>query len=294
MEYKELEVSRPLRIDRIVSIHYFEYTTDFAFSGESHNFWEVVYADRCSLMITAGPRELTLSPGQFFVHRPGEFHNIRTRTGESANSMIFSFYCSSEKLYMLAGKPLECTPEQRGYLAAIVSEAKDAFATPLGDPYTTRLVRYADAPFGAEQLIALNMEKFLISCIRQYEGHTYTVSPLRHTADPQAAEICDYLERHVTRNITFPDLCKRYSISASKLKRLFREKVGCGAMEYFAACKIDCAKHLIREKEKNLSEIAEYLGYSSLPHFSRAFKTSVHMTPSQYAVSVQNYNATNG
>ena len=291
MQYKEIALNRPVKIERVVSIHYFEYTTDFTFSGEMHDFWEVVYADRSNLLITAGPREIELLPGQFFVHRPGEYHNIRPLTGEAANSMIFSFYCSCEKLYTLAGKVLSVNEEQRGYLSAIIAQAKAAFQTPLGDPYTTCLVRRRDAPFGAEQLIALHMELFLISCLREYEGRPPAVSPLRHAGDPLAAEICDWLERHITESINFSELCKRFSISGTKLKKLFREKVGCGVIEYFSACKIDCAKHLIREKEKNLSEIAEYLGYSSLPHFSRAFKAHTHMTPSQYIRSVQNFSS---
>lgn len=287
MEYKDITMKRPLMIERVVSIHYFEYATDFTFSGEVHNFWEVVYADRSGLMVTAGPREIMLKPGQFFLHRPGEFHNVRPLPGEAANSMIFSFYCSCEKLYSLAGKVLSVDETQRAYLAQIVAHAKTAFTTPLGDIYATRLVRARQVPFGAEQLIALNMEMFLIDCLRTHENRAFTVSPLRFVGDPQAAKICDYLERHVTDSITYEDLCARFSISTTRLKALFRQKVGCGVMKYFSACKIDCAKHLIREKEKNLSEIAEYLGYSSLPHFSRAFKEEVHMTPSQYAISVQ-------
>ena len=46
MGYTPLELERPLAIDRIYSVHYFEYGPDYAFVGESHDFWELVYADK--------------------------------------------------------------------------------------------------------------------------------------------------------------------------------------------------------------------------------------------------------
>ncbi len=289
MEYQDITPLRPLRIDRIVSIHYFEYTRDFTFSGEMHNFWEVVYADKGSLLLTAGAAELRLAPGDFFIHRPMEFHNVRPAPGEASNAVIFSFHCSCERLYTVAGMTHVCGEEQHRLLSAIIRHAREAFSTPLGDPYTTALTRRAGVSFGTEQLIVAEMEQFLIEVLRQNEGNPVTASPLRHIADPFAASVCDYLEKNITRPVTFPELCQRFSISPSKLKKIFHEKVGCGAMEYFAACRIDCAKRMIREKEKNLTEIAETLCFSSLPHFSRQFKSQVHMTPSEYAASVRGY-----
>ena len=64
MDYIRTDLKKSLVIDGIYTIHYFEYTKDFAYSGELHNFWEVVYADKKSLVITAGAKELTLQVGQ--------------------------------------------------------------------------------------------------------------------------------------------------------------------------------------------------------------------------------------
>ena len=53
-----------LKIDGIYTVHYCEYARDFAFRGESHDFWELVYADKRSLIITAGDKQLKLDRGQ--------------------------------------------------------------------------------------------------------------------------------------------------------------------------------------------------------------------------------------
>ena len=98
-------------------------------------------------------------------------------------------------------------------------------------------------------------------------------------------EIKEYLSRRVTSEVSLNEICRDFSISASFLKRLFRENEGCGAIDYFISRKIDRAKTLIREGRLNFSEIAERLGFSSPHYFSRLFKSRTGMTPSEYRSS---------
>ena len=51
--------------------------------------------------------------------------------------------------------------------------------------------------------------------------------------------------------------------------------------------KIDRAKDIIRDGNMNLTEIAYYLSYSSLPYFSKQFKKETGMSPLQYSNSVK-------
>ena len=100
--------------------------------------------------------------------------------------------------------------------------------------------------------------------------------------------ICSYLENNVTKNIDFSSLCEKFKLSKTTMKKMFRNNLGFGAMDYFSRCKIDCAKHLIREKEMNLAEISDYLCFSSQQYFSKRFKSIAGMTPSEYMKSVIN------
>lgn len=40
MGFKSLELKQEILIDKIVTIHYFEYMSDYSFPGERHDFWE--------------------------------------------------------------------------------------------------------------------------------------------------------------------------------------------------------------------------------------------------------------
>ena len=59
MSYQFTELKEELIIKKIVSLHYFEYMSDFTFPGESHNFWEFLYVDKGELQVTADPVSYT-------------------------------------------------------------------------------------------------------------------------------------------------------------------------------------------------------------------------------------------
>ena len=46
MDYRPLIPRRPLEVRALYSVHYFEYTGFYAFPGERHDFWELLYVDR--------------------------------------------------------------------------------------------------------------------------------------------------------------------------------------------------------------------------------------------------------
>ncbi len=287
MVYTPFELETEVNIEKIVAVQYFEYARDFAFSGEMHDFWEVVYSDRDYLSVTIRSREEIIPPGHFRLIRPMEFHSVKPAEGKSANAVIFSFVCENEKLEKSAGRTIKCDDEKKEYISKLISSAQEAFSTPLGEPDSTRLVKNSNAPAGAQNLVKIYLELFLLSCIRENEAVPAKASPLVHITDPLLSEICAYLEDNVSKDILFKDLCEKFGISGTNLKKLFRDNIGMGAMDYFSRCKIDCAKHLMREKKMNFSQISEYLAFSSQPYFSRRFKEISGMTPSEYMNSVR-------
>ena len=165
MGYQALELEKVLRIDRIYSVHYFEYGPDYAFTGESHDFWEFVYADKGEVYVTAGEEEKLLKKGQMIFHAPGEYHNIRATGKDAPNIVIVSFECSSPAMEFFKGRVLMASDTDRVLMARIVEMAGAAFSTPLDDPLAQHLTRREDAAFGAEQVIGLSLETMLLDMV---------------------------------------------------------------------------------------------------------------------------------
>ena len=166
MEYVMTKLDNAVSVDGIYTVHYFEYAKDFAYSGEVHNFWELVYADKKSLYVTAGASEIHLAVGQMYLHRPNEFHNIRCDGSHAANSVIVSFSSDCEALLSIAGMVIDCTSEEKRLLGGMIKEAESVFSTPLGVPYIRIMQKSGKGAFGGEQLIRLYLEQLLILLVR--------------------------------------------------------------------------------------------------------------------------------
>ena len=73
MAYRSTRLRREVSVQKIISVHYFQYMSDFVFPGESHDFWELVCVDRGEIEAVAGNRRIALKRGDILFHRPGNF-----------------------------------------------------------------------------------------------------------------------------------------------------------------------------------------------------------------------------
>ena len=76
MAFESMYLEEDIHIDRIYTIHYFEYKSDFHFAGERHNFWEFQCVDKGKAEIETDNGIYHLTSGQLIFHRPNEFHNL--------------------------------------------------------------------------------------------------------------------------------------------------------------------------------------------------------------------------
>ena len=53
-EFKATALKSVFNVNKIITVHYFEYEKDYSYIGESHDFWEIVYADKGDLEIEMG------------------------------------------------------------------------------------------------------------------------------------------------------------------------------------------------------------------------------------------------
>lgn len=91
-----------------------------------------------------------------------------------------------------------------------------------------------------------------------------------------------FLEAHPERAVSPEELAALCGLSVTHLRRLFRACTGMGPTEYHTRLRIQRACQLLREGERNISEIADALGYENAFYFSRVFKKVMGVPPRQY------------
>lgn len=291
MDYKKIPLERVFQVEAVVSVHYFEYMSDFQFPGESHGFWEFLCVDKGEVTVTAQDMRYVLRRGQMIFNQPYEFHTVEANGVIAPNLVVISFCCDSPAMDFFKNGIVSITEAEKSLLASVITEARQAFSSRLDDPYLKELKRRPNQCFGSEQMIAVCLEHLLIQLYRRCNSLDEAIPAPRSIGpklDQEAYQrVLEYMDANITRQLTIQKICHDNLLSRSQLQKLFQLHNGCGVIDYFSRLKIEAAKQFIRERSLNFTQIADTLGYASIHYFSRQFKKVTGMTPTEYASSIK-------
>lgn len=280
-----------IHIRKIITIFYVELSKDFHYDGEQHNFWEMVYIDKGEMLCTADKHQFTLKSGEVTFHKPNEYHNLSGDGKNAPNVSILTFECDSVAMKHFEGKILRLSAEEKRLLSMLMTEGLACFRLEdPNNPLLQTLQQLPDAPFGGFQMIRNLLEIFLISLYRHRESFTKKSRQSVHIdsvdVNFEIRELLDVLNDNIYGKLTIEDIARKIGKSESTVKALFARFQPGGIMRYYNALKIREAKRLIRENRYTLAQIAELLCYDTAQYFSKCFKQSTHMTPTEYRQSI--------
>ena len=202
--------------------------------------------------------------------------------------LVVAFACKDKVLSTLAGIRMRPSASQRALLKDVLRECRQSFESRLDDPFDHLLVRAKDAPIGSEQMIGCYLTELIVSLLRQ------RLNPFRAAKKTVSTPLLDamvaYMEQNLSTMLSLDALAEEFHVSVSCVKRLFSQYKQTGAMQFFTGLKIEWAKKLLREKEQNISQITEILGYDNSHYFYNRFKKFTGMSPLEYRHSVNAIN----
>lgn len=98
----------------------------------------------------------------------------------------------------------------------------------------------------------------------------------------------DYINEHfLNEKISVVFLANLCGISESYLKKLFLKKFGVPPVKYIIQMKMNYACDLLRYGQYSVTQIAEICGYSNVYYFSRQFKETFLITPTEFVMKYQ-------
>jgi len=293
--YIPTTLQRSLDIDKIYTIHYFEYHRNFTFSGERHLFWELLYIDRGEVTVRVNDEQFIMYKNQMILHAPGDLHAIAANGKVAPNTVVVAFSCNSPDIQWLEGRILHTNEYERQTLASIVREAEIAFENKLGDPSYRKLIprpqgNLGSNAYGAQQMILSLLEMLLLSLLRK--GGLSSRSAMIRTDQKNLQQerirrVVDWIETNIDRRFNLNEICVKAMLNKSTFGRVFRQQMGMSIIHYCRQAKIERAKQHLREDSMNITQIADLLGFSSIHYFSRTFKQITGMSPTEYAMSVR-------
>ena len=91
-----------------------------------------------------------------------------------------------------------------------------------------------------------------------------------------------YISTHINEPIQIADVVEQSGKSRAYLFKKFQQELDMSIGAYITQCRLREAKTLLRYTDKPLSEISDYLCFSSQSHFQNAFKKHYQITPTDY------------
>ena len=122
-------------------------------------------------------------------------------------------------------------------------------------------------------LFAQMMDEYFVSAHSDGGGEG-----MRHTVQ----RVREYIDAHYDEAISLNTLAQRFHVDDSYLSRMFKQQVGCNLMLYLASRRMKRAKELLAQKDMNITDVAQMVGYDDYAYFSRVFKRMEGKSPRAY------------
>lgn len=97
----------------------------------------------------------------------------------------------------------------------------------------------------------------------------------------------NYIEKNYQRGVTLEEVAEHVHLSPHYLSRLFKKELNINFVNYVSERRIHLAKELLEKTDMPVINIALELSYQEPNYFSKVFKKSTGMTPSEYRKKIE-------
>jgi len=234
------------------------------FRGEKHPPLELVYVEKGVLENYCDGRKFTLHPNELLLFGSNQWH--MQHADREVRFLTVSFSWEDHDFSRLFNCVLSASPEIQSSLLALSQESEQ------------------DLPQRDEFLLA-QTKLLLLQLLRLPGGDEGSKKP-SPASERAHRMILDKAMQTVSEGIygklTVSDLASAVNVSTSQLTALFKTYLGQAPAKYITHIRLEESKSLLSEKKMSIGEIADLLGYASVQHYSKQFRSWFGCAPSAY------------
>ncbi len=159
-----------------------------------------------------------------------------------------------------------------------------AFADPLGVSLTRQILAELYAPPTGER------DVYIGAMVNALKAHILRGPSSAKVEDFPASAFSAYRLHHIMNTVqqrpennhSLEEMAAQAGITPSHFCRVFRKATGVSPHQYVMKTRLDRARQMLVQSEMSLSTIADFLGFTSQSHFTRAFRQYSGETPSGF------------
>lgn len=136
---------------------------------------------------------------------------------------------------------------------------------------------------GYQNQVGLLLSQLLIYIVRNYEQRSISqTSFTRNNVTESKSIIIEEYFLYEYQSLSLDALANKLKLSTRQTQRLLMEYYGKSFQQKKAEARMSVAAILLSDKTRTITSIAEDLGYSSIEHFSSAFRNFYQISPREY------------
>lgn len=94
--------------------------------------------------------------------------------------------------------------------------------------------------------------------------------------------ITKYMQEHLSEDVSLHILSEEFHLNSQYISQLFKNEIGVNFLTYLTNIRMEHAKKMLLSSSLSIAEVSEQSGYGDYRVFTKVFKKSEGITPSQY------------
>lgn len=148
--------------------------------------------------------------------------------------------------------------------------------------YVKRLLMSIGAEYNRKDFLSVELIKAYLVELFAYFARTKSPGSIITTSNPSIERLIKHINTNFNQQISLENVAKMLNLTPPYLSRLFLKTTGFNFKEYLLTIRIKNAKHMLKNTNKSIRQVAYDCGFNDSNYFSKVFKEVVGISPLQY------------
>jgi len=247
---------------------------------------ELVYVSSGTFRLAIGSAVHQMRAKSLALIPPNTWHDSRTAANESVMRHCIHFDWTPEPsrqsrpLFAMAADP---------YDAAIINAIPSAVSRRLPLVFDTssvkglsKLIAQMLSGVRANDTVGMSLLWPILNILLTHGVDVRSPDGLGGKTTKAVLAVRDYIDQNYAEPQGYADYCEVSRLSSSHLCKAFTRIIGQSPTAYLKSLRLHHARRLLQETSMNISEVADTVGIGDRNYFSRVFRRTFGMSPSQF------------
>ena len=131
-------------------------------------------------------------------------------------------------------------------------------------------------------LAPLHLQELVYRMLQGEQSDRLLLLATNQAKDNPVAAALDYIADHLAEPITIEIMAAQVNLSTSAFSRVFRNFTGRSPYQHLKRARLNRARQLLDEGRLGVANVARSVGYTSVSHFIKVFRSRFGVTPGDY------------